>query len=71
MGGWVGGGMGGWRDGWSGWVGGFMADSWRMGLMMMSFVVLSETKTSIPPYTLWATFHHEKRDKAHVMMLSP
>ena len=32
-------------------------------MMMMSFIVLSETKTSIPPYALWGTLHHEKKIK--------
>ena len=32
-------------------------------MMLMSFIVLSETKTSIPPYTLWGTLHHEKEIK--------
>jgi hypothetical protein len=31
--------------------------------IMMSFIVLSEKKPSIPPYTLWGTFHHEKEIK--------
>ena len=36
---------------------------YQMLRIMMSFIVLSETKPSIPPYTLWGTFHHEKEIK--------